>query len=1130
MKDIISSHRFIRAAARTLPLAVLAGITLPALAQPATLVGYWNFNDASNPAQSVATVGGFVGTFTNNVDLGPNNPTYTADGGGFSGLAGDRALNFGTNQAYRMMRCTDITAALNAAAATDKVSLTFRQKYTGAVGSSSSFYLVSPSSSGTARGFQAHLPWTGTTVYFDTAGCCGTGTQRLTGGVNVNYSQWHLFALVKDGGAKRIIVDGNVMLQGTGANPLPQDFSELLLGGAYVVGQTTPGVANNMRGLIDDFAVWRGTLTADQLAMLKNGMTPDQIAADTDNDGLPNWWEDKYALDKNNPADAAQDSDGDGFTNLQEYAKFTDPRNPDTDGDGLSDGVETGTGFWLSATDTGTDPLNPDTDNDLLLDGVESNTGTYVNASNTGTNPNMWDTDFDGFGDGAEVALGTSPVVYASSPTLGNGSRILAYWDFNTNSYPTQAVDRVHGIIAYFTNGVMTLTNGQVVVTNGAQFSLDGVGHTAKAGDRALDFGTNSAQRAVRSRGIAPYLQAAAAYDPATARSDQISISFWQKWSTVPVGSSIFYILSPAAGLASNYRGMQAHNPNGNGQPIYYDTAGCCTLGTQRLQTNGPAGFNWQQWHHFVFVKDLGLKQIWIDGRLYASSTGAIPLTTDFTEMYLGVSYPGFGAQFQGLLDDFAVYGSALTTNQIEALAYGLSPMDVDLASGDSDADGMPDWWEVYYGFNRNDPSDAAADPDQDGLTNLQEYQKKTLPLNRDTDGDGFLDGVETGTGYWTSSTDTGTDPLNPDMDGDGLLDGAESNTGVYVSPTNAGSNPFSRDTDNDLYPDGTEVLLGSNPNQPTSVPYVDGSPNLLAYWDFNQPTVATQALDRIHSFPGNFEGEAAYSADGLGRGGKPGDRALYLGTNSTALVRNSAGAWLSAAGVRDTITVSFWEKWTTPIASIFAFYGISPSSQDNARGISAHSPWGDGTIYWDTGGSAAAYRISANFSTFSNNVPGYTDANGFFTNQWHHLAFVKDGSVKQIWIDGLLFLQGTNATVLATDFTQFLMGNTWASASAFHGFMDDFAVYGTALDPTNIMALAKGASPVDFVVPPTLSIAHSSPTEVSVTWTGGGFILQQRDSLAGDATWADVPGATTSPVVLTVPASGSKYLRLRKQ
>ncbi len=46
----------------------------------------------------------------------------------------------------------------------------------------------------------------------------------------------------------------------------------------------------------------------------------------------------------------------------------------------------------------------------------------------------------------------------------------------------------------------------------------------------------------------------------------------------------------------------------------------------------------------------------------------------------------------------------------------------------DTDRDGMPDWFEHKYGFNFLDPRDAALDKDSDGLTNLQEFERRTDP------------------------------------------------------------------------------------------------------------------------------------------------------------------------------------------------------------------------------------------------------------------------------------------------------------------------------------------------------------------------------------------------------------------
>lgn len=46
----------------------------------------------------------------------------------------------------------------------------------------------------------------------------------------------------------------------------------------------------------------------------------------------------------------------------------------------------------------------------------------------------------------------------------------------------------------------------------------------------------------------------------------------------------------------------------------------------------------------------------------------------------------------------------------------------------DNDRDGMPDEWEIKYGLNPHDASDASKDKDGDGYTNLEEYLNGTDP------------------------------------------------------------------------------------------------------------------------------------------------------------------------------------------------------------------------------------------------------------------------------------------------------------------------------------------------------------------------------------------------------------------
>jgi hypothetical protein len=62
------------------------------------------------------------------------------------------------------------------------------------------------------------------------------------------------------------------------------------------------------------------------------------------------------------------------------------------------------------------DVCDPDDDADGLLDIVETDTGTFVSASDTGTSPFNADTDGDGFSDFVEVSLGTNPTDPNSNP------------------------------------------------------------------------------------------------------------------------------------------------------------------------------------------------------------------------------------------------------------------------------------------------------------------------------------------------------------------------------------------------------------------------------------------------------------------------------------------------------------------------------------------------------------------------------------------------------------------------------------------------------------------------------------------------------------------------------------------
>ncbi|MBR4314185.1 MAG: hypothetical protein IKP66_04670 [Lachnospiraceae bacterium] len=134
------------------------------------------------------------------------------------------------------------------------------------------------------------------------------------------------------------------------------------------------------------------------------------LELDTDNDTLPDYLEVLYLTDINN-----EDTDGDGLSDgIEVFRTNTDPLRADTDNDGIRDSDEDFDNDGLTNIDEknyGTDYENPDTDFDGLSDydeirGVKSkdNLSTYI------TDPLSDDTDGDGLRDDIELKLNLNPL------------------------------------------------------------------------------------------------------------------------------------------------------------------------------------------------------------------------------------------------------------------------------------------------------------------------------------------------------------------------------------------------------------------------------------------------------------------------------------------------------------------------------------------------------------------------------------------------------------------------------------------------------------------------------------------------------------------------------------------------
>ncbi len=76
-------------------------------------------------------------------------------------------------------------------------------------------------------------------------------------------------------------------------------------------------------------------------------------------------------------------------------------------------------------------------------------------------------------------------------------------------------------------------------------------------------------------------------------------------------------------------------------------------------------------------------------------------------------------------------YGNGVISDPEQVGGYPEFTFSPDQVPTDTDRDTMPDAWEIKYGLDSRDPSDAAIDSDGDGYTNIEEYLNGTNPQEK---------------------------------------------------------------------------------------------------------------------------------------------------------------------------------------------------------------------------------------------------------------------------------------------------------------------------------------------------------------------------------------------------------------
>ncbi len=182
----------------------------------------------------------------------------------------------------------------------------------------------------------------------------------------------------------------------------------------------------------------------------------------------------------------------------------------------------------------------------------------------------------------------------------------------------------------------------------------------------------------------------------------------------------------------------------------------------------------------------------------------------------------------------------------------------------------------------------------------------------------------------------------------------------------------------------------------------------LVGWWKFNdgQGTVAKDSSGRGND--GTIIGPEWVA-------GKFGSALNFSGAN---YVDVPAASWST---IKTQATVCFWaygDPASQPQAN-FIFGAFSDPANNEARKMSAHLPWSDGTIYFDSGG------------------PGYNRINkagsaSDYEGTWTFWTLLKNADTgdQQIYINGVLWHSGTGMTATMDGVTKFTIGTKPSLAS----------------------------------------------------------------------------------------------------
>jgi hypothetical protein len=237
--------------------------------------------------------------------------------------------------------------------------------------------------------------------------------------------------------------------------------------------------------------------------------------------------------------------------------------------------------------------------------------------------------------------------------------------------------------------------------------------------------------------------------------------------------------------------------------------------------------------------------------------------------------------------------------------------------------------------------------------------------------------------------------------------------------------------------------------------------------------------------------GTVAYDTSGFGRHGTITKPIWEVGRFGSALKFEGASyvdippeSWST---IQRQATMAFWaygDPASQPQAN-FIFGAFQDPPNNESRVMSAHVPWSNGNVYFDTGGTTAG--------GYDRIFKAATPAE--YEGSWQHWAFVKnaDTGEQMIYLNGAVWHSGTGMTRTMTGVTKFTVGTKPSLAEGwYYGMIDDVRLYDHPLSRDEILAVLEGAGagyPYALGPNPPDGGLHAD-TWVTLSWRAGDFAV----------------------------------------